>query len=161
MSTPAGFYDDGSGRKRYFDGTNWTDKYEDAGTVAPSAAPAAYSTPAYGGTPAYAAATGYAAASAAKPGGNGLWITGLILWIGAPIVAGILTPIIGIAAVDINSAIATGGASAIGGGVGIIVVWIIAGLASLLGLILFIVGLVKRNSGPKQVVVVQSGGYPQ
>ena len=31
---PAGFYDDGSGRKRFFDGTAWTDHYQDAPAAA-------------------------------------------------------------------------------------------------------------------------------
>jgi hypothetical protein len=31
MAKPAaGFYDDGQGRQRWWDGTNWTDKYQDA-----------------------------------------------------------------------------------------------------------------------------------
>lgn len=33
--TKAGYYDDGSGRKRWWDGTRWTDQYEDA-PAAPS-----------------------------------------------------------------------------------------------------------------------------
>lgn len=28
--TKAGYYDDGSGRKRWWDGTRWTDQYDDA-----------------------------------------------------------------------------------------------------------------------------------
>jgi len=46
MSTPAGWYDDGSGRQRWWDGTQWTENYapvqggEEAG-VAVAAAPAA------------------------------------------------------------------------------------------------------------------------
>lgn len=45
MSTPAGFYDDGSGRKRWWDGQQWTEQYEDtpgapAATTAPPAASA-------------------------------------------------------------------------------------------------------------------------
>src|SRR5690606_10346314 len=43
MSTPAGWYDDGSGRQRWWDGTQWTDHFADAaqaggGEVAQSAA---------------------------------------------------------------------------------------------------------------------------
>ncbi|GAB3797965.1 hypothetical protein GCM10028798_09770 [Humibacter antri] len=34
MSTPAGWYDDGAGRQRWWDGVEWTDRY------APTAAPA-------------------------------------------------------------------------------------------------------------------------
>lgn len=34
MAKPAaGFYDDGSGRQRWWDGTNWTDRYHDATPV--------------------------------------------------------------------------------------------------------------------------------
>lgn len=29
MSAPAGWYDDGSGRRRWFDGQQWTDRYLD------------------------------------------------------------------------------------------------------------------------------------
>ena len=61
MSTPAGWYDDGSGRQRWWDGSQWTDNYAPAGDSAPedgsaasegdSAAPAAgsdaYAAPAY------------------------------------------------------------------------------------------------------------------
>jgi peptidyl-prolyl cis-trans isomerase B (cyclophilin B) len=32
--SPAGFYNDGHGRMRYFDGTSWTDQYQE-GIVAP------------------------------------------------------------------------------------------------------------------------------
>lgn len=38
METPAGWYDDGSGRQRWWDGQQWTDQYADA--QAPTAAPA-------------------------------------------------------------------------------------------------------------------------
>lgn len=31
--TKAGYYDDGSGRKRWWDGTSWTDQYEEAPTA--------------------------------------------------------------------------------------------------------------------------------
>lgn len=45
MATPAGWYDDGSGRQRWWDGTTWTDHFQDAQTpVAPAAAPAAATT---------------------------------------------------------------------------------------------------------------------
>lgn len=40
MATPAGWYDDGSGRQRYWDGADWTDQYADPAPAAP-AAPAA------------------------------------------------------------------------------------------------------------------------
>lgn len=39
MSTPAGWYDDGSGRQRWWDGQQWTDNYADQ-QAAPAAEPA-------------------------------------------------------------------------------------------------------------------------
>ena len=36
MSTPAGWYDDGSGRQRWWDGTQWTENYAPDGTAAGS-----------------------------------------------------------------------------------------------------------------------------
>lgn len=37
MSTPAGWYDDGSGRQRWWDGAQWTENYAPAVDVAPAA----------------------------------------------------------------------------------------------------------------------------
>ncbi|QTX05616.1 DUF2510 domain-containing protein [Agromyces archimandritae] len=37
--TPAGWYDDGSGRQRYWDGAQWTDRFADAGAPVPPYAP--------------------------------------------------------------------------------------------------------------------------
>ena len=59
MSTPAGWYDDGSGRRRWWDGSQWTEQYapgEDAGTgiAANGAVPTAAGGPA--GTPPYVSA---------------------------------------------------------------------------------------------------------
>lgn len=45
MSTPAGWYDDGSGRQRWWDGTQWTDHFAPAQPEATPEAPAAASTP--------------------------------------------------------------------------------------------------------------------
>lgn len=40
VQPPAGFYDDGTGRQRWFDGTQWTDHYQPAPVAAqPVAAP--------------------------------------------------------------------------------------------------------------------------
>lgn len=69
MSTPAGWYDDGSGRQRWWDGVQWTDQYapgSDAGTrgASPMATPyvsAQFEAPRY-------AAPRYAAPQYAAPG---------------------------------------------------------------------------------------------
>lgn len=53
MSVPAGWYDDGSGRQRWWDGEQWTEHYapeavdtpEDGGTVLASSDPAAHTAP--------------------------------------------------------------------------------------------------------------------
>ncbi|BDZ39591.1 DUF2510 domain-containing protein [Microbacterium suwonense] len=41
MSTPAGWYDDGSGRQRWWDGTQWTDNYAPGQAAASASAQAA------------------------------------------------------------------------------------------------------------------------
>ena len=56
MSTAAGWYDDGSGRQRWWDGTQWTDHYETDQT-APTPPPG-YAPPVYA-APVYAAPVGY------------------------------------------------------------------------------------------------------
>lgn len=74
MSTPAGWYDDGSGRQRWWDGTQWTDHFADApragGDLSPSAA-GSQGAPVVAAPPAAAfaapAAGGPATAPAAKP----------------------------------------------------------------------------------------------
>ncbi|MFD5224379.1 DUF2510 domain-containing protein [Microbacterium sp. NPDC058342] len=67
MSTPAGWYDDGSGRQRWWDGEQWTERYADgdatAAGSAPSAPDAMTGAPAGADAPAYAA-PGYAPAVA-------------------------------------------------------------------------------------------------
>ncbi|WP_460797653.1 DUF2510 domain-containing protein [Microbacterium sp. GXF0217] len=70
MSTPAGWYDDGSGRQRWWDGTKWTDQFApespatDAG-VPPYASNAPVGSPAQGDSAPYAAAA--PAGSGVKP----------------------------------------------------------------------------------------------
>jgi hypothetical protein len=74
MSTPAGWYDDGSGRQRWWDGTQWTDHFADApragGDLSQSAA-GSQGAPVVAAPPAAAfaapAAGGPATAPAAKP----------------------------------------------------------------------------------------------
>ena len=66
MSTPAGWYDDGSGRQRWWDGSQWTDQYApgaDAGTggASPMATPSTPYVSAQHVVPQYAA-PGYAPA---------------------------------------------------------------------------------------------------
>lgn len=90
MTTPAGWYDDGSGRQRWWDGQQWTDHYApDAAASAPSPSPAlsssseapAYAPPAapgaltasgYGSAPSSGGVTGYGAPGTyGAPGGYG------------------------------------------------------------------------------------------
>ena len=72
MSTPAGWYDDGSGRQRWWDGTQWTEHFapnapvEDA-APAVEASPVAESTPAYE-PPAIPPAPGFDATAGSTPG---------------------------------------------------------------------------------------------
>ena len=80
---PAGWYDDGSGRQRYWDGTAWTDHFAD---TQPAAGPAATAQP------------GSTAPAGAKKSRKGLWITiavvgGLLLLL---LVAGIVAAAIGL-----------------------------------------------------------------
>ncbi|MFD5213696.1 DUF2510 domain-containing protein [Microbacterium sp. NPDC058345] len=49
MSTPAGWYDDGSGRQRWWDGTRWTDDFAPAGAAGGASAPEAPQSPAASG----------------------------------------------------------------------------------------------------------------
>lgn len=80
MSTPAGWYDDGSGRQRWWDGQQWTENFAPetpvpqvpqvpqapaASAVPPYAAAGAHTTPIGGGYP--AAAGGYAPAPMSPP----------------------------------------------------------------------------------------------
>lgn len=75
MSTPAGWYDDGSGRQRWWDGSQWTENYAPAGDDVPSGdsspsapGPDATTAPAASsGAFAAPAAPGYAAAAPAAP----------------------------------------------------------------------------------------------
>ena len=97
MDTPAGWYDDGSGRQRWWDGQRWTDQYADAqpptvppvpeatssplpepGIASPSASEAAPAAP-------FAAATGTSPQSsgAAKGWGIAALITGIIAFLPA------------------------------------------------------------------------------
>lgn len=75
MSTPAGWYDDGSGRQRWWDGTKWTEHFAPEAAAAESAPGAsgaeatAYAAPA-AGSPAQGAAP-YAAAAPGGPSGPG------------------------------------------------------------------------------------------
>jgi len=39
MSTAAGWYDDGSGRQRWWDGSGWTDQYQDTPSAPDAASP--------------------------------------------------------------------------------------------------------------------------
>lgn len=87
MTTPAGWYDDGSGRQRWWDGQQWTDHYApDAATSVPSPSPApssssetsAYTPPGaltasgYGSAPSSGGVTGYGVSGTyGAPGGYG------------------------------------------------------------------------------------------
>ncbi len=64
MTTPAGWYDDGSGRQRWWDGQQWTDHYApDAAASAPSSPPSSPSSEASPySPPAAPAAVGYGSA---------------------------------------------------------------------------------------------------
>jgi hypothetical protein len=91
MSTPAGWYDDGSGRQRWWDGSQWTENYAPAGDGAPadesaasggdSAAPAAgsdgYAAPAH--APVAPASTAPAQAPTLGFIGLGLAVLGTVL----------------------------------------------------------------------------------
>lgn len=97
MSTPAGWYDDGSGRKRWWDGTQWTEDFapadaEGSGPAAPGGAqpPAAdggsgASPAAVSASPGYAPPAPAAVSGAPKPAptlgfvGLGLAVLGTIL----------------------------------------------------------------------------------
>lgn len=61
MTTPAGWYDDGSGRLRWWDGQQWTEHFRD-----PVAAPAPVTPPPYG-DPNAAGGTGYGTPGAPWP----------------------------------------------------------------------------------------------
>ncbi|MGF6823303.1 putative integral membrane protein [Microbacterium sp. ZKA21] len=68
MSTPAGWYDDGSGRQRWWDGTQWTDQFAPE-TAAPDSGVPPYASNPAAGTPAPGGAAPYAAAG---PVGSGV-----------------------------------------------------------------------------------------
>ncbi|GAA1544729.1 hypothetical protein HD600_000256 [Microbacterium ginsengiterrae] len=60
MSTPAGWYDDGSGRQRWWDGQQWTEHFAPEAPAVPDVPPAADSQPYGTGTPETSAfAAGY------------------------------------------------------------------------------------------------------
>ncbi|MFB7251743.1 DUF2510 domain-containing protein [Microbacterium sp. NPDC056234] len=79
MSTPAGWYDDGSGRQRWWDGTKWTEHFApevtatgatSASTVADDASVPPYASASAPGSP--AGSTPYSAAAPAGPAGSPL-----------------------------------------------------------------------------------------
>lgn len=83
MSTPAGWYDDGSGRQRWWDGTQWTEHYAPPAQTA-AAAPASSTA-----EPAVATEPGKRPPSVISWVGLGLAVLGLILsCIPATLVAG-------------------------------------------------------------------------
>ena len=69
MSTPAGWYDDGSGRQRWWDGTQWTDQFA---PEAPTTGAAPYASSTATGSPAAADAAPYAAAAPAGDAAPGV-----------------------------------------------------------------------------------------
>lgn len=87
MSTPAGWYDDGSGRQRWWDGSQWTESYAPAGDdvpaddSSPSVPGAGAATAAAPSAPAYGAPAPAAPRQASPLGfiGLGLAVLGTIL----------------------------------------------------------------------------------
>lgn len=98
MSTPAGWYDDGSGRQRWWDGQQWTENFAPETPAVPAppyAAPGAYPAPTGGGYP--AAAGNYSSAPASPPA-SGPSIVGWIA-LGAAVLGFItvcIPPILGV-----------------------------------------------------------------
>lgn len=85
MTTPAGWYDDGSGRQRYWDGSQWTDQF--AGEQAAPAPAAPQAQPA-GMAPAYSVGQDVQPKKKSRLGlWIGLGIGGFVLLVGGAITA--------------------------------------------------------------------------
>jgi hypothetical protein len=101
-SVPAGWYDDGSGRQRYWDGSAWTDHYLDAQSPTP-----------VGAGEATGATAAYTDPAAPKTSRKGLWITiavvgGLLLLLILGAIAAAVIGVVSRVADEVSDAVTPG-----------------------------------------------------